>query len=69
MAPLLFLRILSGMPDSILLLFSASAMTDTGSKSFECVLECVLVSTLETYDDPENGNYYITYMNYMCYTD
>ena len=42
----------------VLLLFSASAMTDTGSKSFECAL----VSTLETYDDPENGIYYITYM-------
>jgi hypothetical protein len=42
----------------VLLLFSASAATDTGSKS----LECALVSTLETYDDPENGNYinYIT---------
>ncbi len=45
-------------PDSVwyarvLLLFSASAMTDTGSKSFECAL----VSTLETYDDPDNGNY------------
>ncbi len=37
----------------ILLLFSASATTDTGSKSFECAL----VSTLETFDDPENGNY------------
>ena len=36
----------------VLLLFSASAMTDTGSKSFDCAL----VSTLETYDDPENGN-------------
>ncbi len=45
-------------PDSVwyarvLLLFSASAQTDTGSKSFHCAL----VSTLETYDDPENGNY------------
>jgi hypothetical protein len=45
-------------PDSVwytlgLLLFSASAQTDTGSKSFDCDL----VSTLETYDDPENGNY------------
>jgi hypothetical protein len=45
-------------PDSVwyalvLLLFSASAQTDTGSKSFDCGL----VSTLETYDDPENGNY------------
>ena len=37
----------------VLLLFSASAMTETGSKSFECAL----VSTLETYDDPGNGNY------------
>ncbi len=46
-------------PDSlwyarILLLFSASAATDTGSKSFDCAL----VSTTETYDDPENGDYY-----------
>jgi len=55
-------------PDSVwyarvLLLFSASAMTDTGSKSFECAL----VSTLETYDDPDNGNFdYSTYYsNYM----
>ena len=44
-------------PDSVwytrvLLLFSASAKTDTGSKSFDCAL----VSTLETYDDPVNGN-------------
>jgi len=43
-------------PDSVwyarvLLLFSASAMTDTGSKTFECAL----VSTMETYDDPDNG--------------
>ncbi len=37
----------------VLLLFSASVMTDTGSKSFECAL----VLTLETNDDPENGNY------------
>jgi len=37
----------------VLLLFSASAMTDTGSKSFDCAL----ISTLEKYDDPENGNY------------
>ena len=44
----------------VLLLFSASAATDTGSKSFECAL----VSTLEIYDDPENGNY----MNYtLCF--
>lgn len=47
----------------VLLLFSASAMTDTGSKSFECAL----VSLLETYNDPDNGNYdYYTY--YICYT-
>ena len=37
----------------VLLSFSASATTDTGSKSFESAL----VSTLETFDDPENGNY------------
>jgi hypothetical protein len=47
----------------VLLLFSASAATDTGSKSFECAL----VSTMEIYDDPENGNYinYIT-ISVMC---
>ena len=46
----------------VLLLFSASAVTDTGSKSFDCAL----VSTLETYDDPENGNYahYTHYKHY-----
>ena len=50
----------------ILLLFSASAMTDTGSKSFECAL----VSTLETYDDPDNGNLinYTDYDHYTCKT-
>ncbi len=52
----------------VLLLFSASAMTDTGSKSFDCAL----VSTLETYDDPENGSYvyytcYFNYFNYLQY--
>ena len=47
----------------VLLLFSASAMTDTGSKTFECAL----VSTLETYDNPENGNYCINYMHYINY--
>jgi hypothetical protein len=58
-------------PDTVwyardLLLFSASAATDTGSKFFECAL----VSILETNDDPENGNYinYITYINYVYYT-
>jgi hypothetical protein len=54
-------------PDSVwyLLLFSASAQTDTGSKSFYCAL----VSTLETYDDPENGNYcyYCHYGGYYNY--
>ncbi len=54
-------------PDSVwyacvLLLFSASAMTDAGSKSFECAL----VSTLETYEDPDDGNY-IHYSNYTYY--
>ena len=50
---------------SVLLLFSASAMTDTGSKSFDCAL----ISTLETYDDSENGNYahYTFYDNYFFY--
>ena len=47
-------------PDSVwyapvLLLFSASAATDTGSKSFDCAL----VSTMETYDNPGNGDYYL----------
>jgi hypothetical protein len=53
-------------PDSVwyarvLLLFSACAMMDTGSKSFKSAL----VSTLETYDDPDNGNYeyYIYYIH------
>jgi hypothetical protein len=57
-------------PDSVwyarvLLLFSASAMTDTGSKSFECAL----VSTLETYNDNENGkdDYYTYYSIYTHY--
>jgi hypothetical protein len=59
-------------PDSVwsarvLLLFSASAQTDTGSKLFDCAF----VSTLETYDDPENGNYwyyclYCLYCIYLC---
>ncbi len=40
-------------PDSVwyarvLLLFSATSQTDTGSKTFQCAL----VSTLETYNDP-----------------
>ena len=58
-------------PDSvwhccILLLFSASALTDTGSKSFKCAL----VSTLKTYETSGNGNYCddcddCNYLNYM----
>ncbi len=36
-----------------LLLYSASALTDTESKSFYCAL----VLTLELFDDPENGKY------------
>jgi hypothetical protein len=54
----------------VLLLFSASAMTDTGSKSFDCAL----VSTLEIFDNPENANYliytyycYVHYNNYVYY--
>ena len=48
---------------SVLLLFSASALTDTESKSFDCAF----VLTLETYRDPENGNYsnYFNYFNYL----
>ncbi len=57
-------------PDSVwysrvLLLFSASAATDTGSKSFDCVL----VLTMETFDDPENGDHYLHYCHYfICYS-
>ena len=40
----------------VLLFFTASAATDT--------FDCALVSTLESYDDPDNGNY-INYCNYM----
>jgi hypothetical protein len=46
----------------VLLLFSAPAMTDTESKSFNCAL----VSILETYDDPESGKY-AYYTHYMYY--
>ncbi len=50
----------------VLLLFLTSAQTDTGSKSFDCEL----VSTMETYDDTENGcnMIYMYYMYYMYYT-
>ena len=57
-------------PDSVwyervLLLFTATSQTDTGSKTFDCAL----VSTLETYDDPENGNlsYYCNHCHYLYY--
>ncbi len=46
----------------VLLLFLASAKTNTGSKSSDCAL----VSTMETFDDPENG-YYMHYMHFMYY--
>ena len=49
MKPLLVRPVLSGMLGYYS--FETSATTDNGSKSFECAL----VSTLETYDDPENG--------------
>ena len=56
-------------PDSVwyaqvLLLFSATSQTDTGSKTFECAL----VSTLETYDDPEHGTY-CHYCHYWQYCE
>ena len=56
-------------PDSVwncrvLLLFSMSALTDNGSKSYDCAL----VSTLETYATSKSGNYcnYCNYCNYLC---
>ncbi len=45
----------------VLLLFSASAITDTWSKSFDCAL----VLMMETYEDPENG-YYMCTINIIC---
>ncbi len=61
----------------VLLLFSACAMTDTGSKSFECALVSTLERTLAPSpsnvpssppwkpNDPDNGNYeyYIYYIH------
>jgi hypothetical protein len=44
----------------VFLLSSASSMTDTESKFFECTL----VWTLENYYHPENGKYYNNYFNY-----
>ncbi len=47
----------------MLLLLSASATTDIRFKAFDCAL----VSTLETYDKPENGYYlYYIYCIYVC---
>ena len=57
-------------PDSVWyalvsLFFSATAQTDTGSKTFDCAL----VSTLETHDDHDNGNYchYCHFCHYCHY--
>jgi hypothetical protein len=49
----------------VLLLFAASATTDTGYKSFECALVSTL-KKLETYEDPENGYYVLC--NYDVHT-
>ncbi len=53
-------------PDSVwysrvLILFLASAATDTGSKSFDFAL----VSIMETYDNPENGDNYLLLLSRM----
>jgi hypothetical protein len=40
--------------------FSASTRTDTGSKS----IDCALASTLESYYDPGNGNYFY-FLNFL----
>ena len=55
-------------PDSVwycrvLLLFSASALMDTGSKSFDCVL----VFSLKNYQNLEKGNYFNNY-NYFFHS-
>ena len=55
-------------PDSvyyckILLLFSFSSMTDTGSKSFDCAL----VSLLELYEGPLAGGKYLIICNFVNY--
>ena len=46
----------------VLLLFASSARSDTGSKSFDCAL----VSTFETYDDPQNC-YYLHLIYYIYF--
>ena len=55
-------------PDSVwycrvLLLFSFSAMTDTGSRSFECAL----VSVMERYEGPLASGNYLNYLSYLTY--
>ena len=49
-------------------LFGAWSLPNTTVYSW--FTECALVLTLETYDNPENGNYinYITYICYVYYT-
>ena len=50
----------------VLLLFSAYAIVDTGSKSES--FDCARVSTMETNDDPGNGHYlHYIYYNYFFY--
>ncbi len=48
----------------VLLLFSASATTDTRSTLFDCAL----VLTVETYNNPEHG-YYLYYSYFINYVD
>ncbi len=45
----------------VLLLLSVSAATATGLKLFDCAL----VSIMETYDNPENGDSYFHYLHYL----
>ena len=55
-------------PDSVwycrvLLLFSFSAMTDTGSKSFDCAL----VSVMERHEGRLASGNYLSYFDYLTY--
>ena len=55
-------------PDSVwycrvLLLFSFSAMTDTGSKSFDCAL----VSVMERHEGLLASGNYLSYFDYLTY--
>jgi hypothetical protein len=55
-------------PDSVwycrvLLLFSFSAMTDTGSRSFDCAL----ISVMERYEGARASGNYLMYLNYWMY--